>query len=366
MEFFRRAVLLSAAVLLGVACSKSEEEPYIEKETRSFEAWMSKYINTDPDNPVAAKLTYGGYIQWLSSNDTIPEERPGWGDYVEINYRGMLLSDWDHTLEKGSMFVTRYREDAERMGTYTYYTHYAPQLVVNSRTNYLMGGMQDALQLMKVGDVVRLYLPYLQSETSSTILTMTSGSGYDGETSNPSLQPVIVEMELVSVIDNPQTLEENYVIEYADTAWGKTLADTVRQYVFINVDESTKTEYVATADSTVNLYYVARLAYDNFLIETNIDSVALDSHRTAASTISFKASTSSDSDSGSSVTAMTVQALKEIFNTEEITYGCTFDMITTSLFGFGSTGQTGSSSATEVQAYQPLIYRVYIGEYEED
>ncbi|MCC8018619.1 MAG: hypothetical protein LIO85_02440 [Rikenellaceae bacterium] len=364
MRYLKLAALLFVAGFTAVSCGERESVSYTETELESFEAWMAKYINTDPADKVATELPYGGYIQWLHTDNTVAEIRPEWGDYVEINYRGMLLSDWDHELERGSIFMTRWEEDAERLGTFNYYCHYVPQLIIHNLNNYIMPSMQQALQLMKQGDVVRLYLPSDQSSVVSGLTFDTSSNsntGYGGNTTQPTLVPVIVEMELVRVVEQPQTDEERFVIEYAATEWGQTVADSVRQYIFMNIEEETSTD-IAGPDSSLTVYYAARLAYDGFLLGTNIDSIAEKNNRTASTYVSYTPSSGSDN----SDTYLAVQALSEIFETGEVTYGSWVEFITTSMFAFGSTGQDPASTTTEILPYQPLIYTIYIDKYGDD
>ncbi len=364
MKYLKLAALLLVVGFTAVSCGESESVSYTDTELKSFEAWMAKYINTDPTNKVATELVNGGYIQWLHRDNSAPEVRPEWGDYVEINYRGMLLSDWDHELEKGSIFMTRWEEDAERLGTFNYYCHYVPQLIIHNLNNYIMPGMQEALQMMKVGDVVRLYLPSGQASVVDGLTFDTSSNsstGYGGNTTQPSLVPVIIEMELAGVVEQPQTMEERFVIDYAATEWGQTVADSVRQYIFVNIEEETSTD-IAGPDSSLTVYYAARLAYDGFLLGTNIDSIAERNNRTASTYVSYTPSSGTDN----SDKYLAVQALSEIFETGDITYGSWVEFITTSMFAFGSAGQSPTSTATEILPYQPLVYTIYIDKYGDD
>ncbi|MCD8071922.1 MAG: hypothetical protein LUE10_01850 [Alistipes sp.] len=374
MEFFRRALPVIMAAVFAVSCAKSEDVPYSELELKSFEKWMELNINTGGVT-VAEKYASGLYIQWLQ-HAPAGAQAPFWGDYVQIEYRGLLISDFDPSTGNATMFMTRLEEDAKKLGTFTYYTHYVPQLIIYNRNNKLMSGMQRALEDMKVGDKVRIFMTSTYATATSALTTT---YGYEGNTSVPSGIPVIVEMELKGIVEQPQSDEENFVNDFARGQWGQNLRDTVREYIYVDMLERPTDADTVKSDSTGYLHYAAYFAYDLqvdpsydylhdpdrrlFLIETNIDSIARKYFRnvSSSSSISYKPSSPP-----TSPPAVAVDAINQIFENENIRYGSRFQFITTSSYAFGSSGQSPASETTEVLPYQPIFYYIQVEEYDYD
>ncbi|MCD7970652.1 MAG: hypothetical protein LUF87_09895 [Alistipes sp.] len=361
MEFIKRAwpAIIAALALFTLSCAHEETEEYEDKELRSFERWMQMYV------PDAVKLDNGMYYEWITR---APDgaEAPLWGDYVEIDYRGKLLSDYVPETGKASIFMTRYEEDAKLLGTFTYYTRYVPQMIIYSRNNYLMEGMQEALELMKVGDNIRLFLPSSQAATTA-MLTM--DYGYGGNATMPASVPVIVELELTGIIEQPQTREEKFVNEFAAREWNQSLKDTIREYIYVNMIDFPISADTVKTDSTATIYYAAFFGFDyedpdtRFLIETNIESVAKEYFRDVSTSSAVSYTPSSPP---SSPDAAALEVLTQVFETETIPYGSKFEIMTTSSYAYGASGQAAASGVTEVQGYQPIYFYVEVEDYVED
>ncbi|MCC8036192.1 MAG: FKBP-type peptidyl-prolyl cis-trans isomerase [Rikenellaceae bacterium] len=372
MELFRRALPVILAAVIAVSCSKSEDVPYSELELKSFEKWMELNINTG-GVAVAEKFADGLYVEWLQQAPA-GAQAPSWGDYVQIEYRGLLISDYDPSTGNATMFMTRLEDDARKLGTFTYYTHYVPQLVIYNRNNNLMSGMQSALEKMKVGDKVRIFMT---SSYASPTSVLTTTYGYEGNTSVPSGVPVIVELELKGIVEQPQTDEENFVNDFASRQWGQSLRDTVREYIYVNMLDRPVDADTVKSDSTGYLHYAAFFAYDLqvdpaydylydphrrlFLIESNIDSIARKYFRTVStsSSVSYKPSSPPESPA-----AMALDAVTQIFENENIRYGSRFEFITTSSYAYGSGGQSPASQTTEVLPYQPVYFYIQVEDYD--
>lgn len=355
-----------ATLFLTYSCTDSNDENEEEKYKVAFDTWMELNINKNGVTK-AMKQDNGMYIEWLERGPA-GAPAPITGDWLMINYRGMNLSNYDADSETGDIFMTRYREDARRFvvnerATDTAYTHFVPHYIQNSRYNGMMPGQQAALKMMKKGDRVRLYLPYELAYGGSSL---TRNNGYGGQFSQGS-GPVIVEMELVDIIDDPQDREEKIVRDYAVGKWGMTENDTIKHNLYLQVTDHIAGSDTVRTDSTISIYFTGRFAEDDFVFETNIDTIATpirripfysDSRYTsyASNFILFRASYNTVD-----------EAFTEAVESGLITYGCRFRMVFTSEYGNGNTeGISYSEPYTEVQMYTPLVYEVYVEPYKED
>lgn len=369
--FFRTSIIFISALITAVSCADSDnvKEEFLAE--RSFNQWMESNINTNGATR-AVKQPNGMYIEWLNEAPST-NIKPTTGDWLMINYKGMALKGFtydpnDPVNAKGNIFMTRSIEDARRFAKYasdTSYTHYVPQYVVYSNTNYLMSGQQAALNQMRKGDKVRLYLPY---ELAYDGFSLTASNGYGGQIQQPS-SPVIVEMELTDVIEDPVAREEKIVKDYAMNRWGLAESDTIRRNLYLEVTDHIIGSDTLTADSVATLYFTGKFAEDDFIFQTNVDTVAKKAKRISFQNDSRYSSYTSYFSTFKGTHGYMDDAFSEAMKSGKITYGCSFRMVFTSDYGDGNSYigfSTRGEPYTVIQSHTPLVYEVYVAPKEED
>lgn len=293
--FFAAAVVIAAA-----ACADREDLDTAALENKSFKAWVQKYL-TDKGVEVALQDN-GMYVEFLNEvtagNALAPADTIVW---VRINYTATTLFN--------DVFVTRSESEALKQGSYTLYTYYAPDYIFCGEENQSMiPGQYFALRAqdlkkpdgsttkLREGSKVRLYMP---SSLAFGSAGYSDDQGYGGQYSLSGTIPIIEELEIVEVVKNPITREENLVHRLAQDEWGLSEErDTVVTCLYIDSvsfkdtpDYSKYTdfkpnfdkfqpEYALTADSTAKIWFVARfLDDDRFIFDTNIEPIYNDFHK---------------------------------------------------------------------------------------
>ena len=189
-----------------------------------------------------------------------------------INYTG-------RTMASGDVVVTRDPEIAKYQGTFNYYTHYTPDYVpftpynsiyYGSDLNLIVGNYL-ALGHMKEGDIWRVYIP-------SDLAYGSSGysyeySGFGGQNALGANIPVVMDLELVRVVKDPEKYEASLVQNYAVGQLNMNLTDTVRTNLYLKPISFGKDTATIKKDSTVSVYFVGRFL-DGFVFDTNIEDTA--------------------------------------------------------------------------------------------
>lgn len=375
-EIFAYAVAVIA--MLATSCAKQEEDPIEDQRERSFEAWVEK------NAPNAQKIDGGVYIEKLysstqagaltpSGNSNSSSDNTGESEWVMINYTGREMTT-------GNVFVTRDPEIAKHQGTFTYYTHYTSDYVPYTPYNSLyyssnlnlIPGNYLALGQMKEGDIYRVYIPSSLAYGSSGYSYVSSG--FDGQNALGANLPVIMDLELVKVIKDPSKYEASLVQNYAVSQMGLNLSDTVRTNLYRkHISYGKETRDTVKDGETVSVYYVGRFM-DGFVFDTNIEDTAKkhnlaqyydDTHYEA---LSVEIGASEDTDDGTTSENAVVVGMDAALAT--MLYGESSQIIFTSTYGYGSSGQfpTYSSSSTTtstvassiIPPYTPLIFDVMV------
>lgn len=261
MRGIRKRYLTIAAtlglIMMGWSCAEQSPSISTGLSRASFEAWIAKYAPAAYANPY--RDIYIEYIERGPENATRPVVGYSW---LSLNYTGKLFD--------GSVFVTRVDSISRRIGTYAATTHFCNDFISYTTTSTkLCEGLRQALECLRVGDSVRLYIPYDKAYSSS----MNVNSGYNGESGVSYLSlPIIFELRLQASITEPFVWERDSTLRYAQLNWGNDFSnDTVGMYrhmVKYNPDGNEITE-----DSSVYVYY-EEYFMDGFLASTNIDTVA--------------------------------------------------------------------------------------------
>lgn len=270
----RNAVIAAIfATLLATGCAEPTSVEYATLEDESLRAWMDENYAGWESNPDIKRTEDGVYIIWMERSalpapaDTIVKE----GNWVRIDYTGKKLD--------GNIFYTRNAEVAKIQGTYSRRTHYADDFVyLYSENTSLPKGMLDALTNMKVGDKTRVIMPSGMYRGSSGYSD--TNVGYNGQWGVDGNIPVIIDsLTIREVSEDPITLENKLVNEYASSRWNLNEADTLSKglYLQLMTPFPLKRDSVIKAgstDSLLNCYYKGYFL-DGFVFDSNIDSVQM-------------------------------------------------------------------------------------------
>lgn len=278
MNFFRQisstcCLAVVALVAMAVGCAKPGSGDYAELEDQSLRAWMDKNYPGWENNPDVMRTDDGVYILWMERStlpapaDTIVKE----GNWVRIDYTGKRLN--------GDIFYTRNAEVAKVQGTFSRRTHYVDDFVyLYSDNSLLPTGTFQALTNMKVGDMTRVIMPSGMYKGSSGYSE--TNVGYNGQWGVDGNVPVIIDsLTIREVSEDPITLENRQVNNYAAERWNLTEADTVSKglYVQLMTPFPFKRDSVIKAESTDSLLtcYYKGYFLDGFVFDSNIDSVQM-------------------------------------------------------------------------------------------
>lgn len=363
--FFRVTAAVIATILLTSSCTKSDKkETFEEKAEQAFNKWME--LNVNKNGVIKAeKQENGMYVEWLKH---APEGAPApqTGDWLMLNYRGMNFTGYNPETGKGDIFTTRHIEDARlfvQEASDTAYTHYVPQYMLYSNSSGMMYGQYAALKLMKKGDKVRLYLPEALASGGSEL---TTDNGYGGQMSQ-STTPIVFEMELADIVEDPITREQRIVRDIAVKEWQMLENDTVRANLYCQILDYVEGSDTVGKDSVLTLHLAGKFAEDNFVFETNIDSIANRFRRTPFLEDTRYESYYVNFTHFRAAYDFLDDAFKEVIEAGLITYGCRFRMVFTSEYGDGNAEKISYVEPyTVVQKYTPLIYEVYVEPYKDE
>lgn len=223
------AFVVLAVAFAAISCVKEKFVSDEERERVSLEAWIK--IN-EPDLLENYQENGGYYVEIIDRADG--EEAPT----TENNFGSQPIMDQDTCWVylnmtgrdiNGAVCLTRDYKLAQMCGTFSYSTHYTPYVCYAGSVNMglVEGSYLSMRNELKVGDgtyklrkgsKVRLYLP-------SSIAYGKSGSmaegGYEGQYALDASRPLIMDMEVMSVIKNPSELELEMLRHYvgADESW---------------------------------------------------------------------------------------------------------------------------------------------------
>ncbi len=330
--------LFVSAIVSGLvfSCARRDEQSFEEVEARALAEWINQ------NAPSAKPIGNGIYMQLLDAGESgasLIEDN----DWVKLNYTGTDLY--------GNCYISRSEDVAKVQGTYSVYTHYAPDYQTMSMAySTLVLGQYHALKLMKKGAKAIIYVPSTQAYGS---YGYSASDGYNGQFSLAGNKPVIMTLEVVDVAKDPVKYEEGLVMGYAVDVMGMAVKDSVGKILYYQELSVLPDADGITVDSTVTLYYKGYFL-DGFVFDTNIDSVGQRVYKDNTLTyqaISYKPSTGN-----------LVQAFKTVV--PKVTYGSWTRMVFTSSFGYGASGSTSGNTA--IPGYTPLAFDFYIMPYGED
>ncbi len=344
MKFKLRALVAAVAIAVTLfSCARQELTPYSEAESMSLAQWIQ--LNA----PNAEKCDDNMYIEWIYRNPNTADSLVEVGDWVRITYTNKTLD--------GNVITTRNEEVAKIEGTYTPYTHYTSDLLyLNDPNVTMLEGQYLALQKMRRGDIVRLYLT---SAYAYNTVGFSNDVGYGGQKALNAQIPIIVDsLTLVGFEADPITTEQNAVKEYALDKWGLQPKDTIKSHFYMELLPPfpiQRDSLMSTPDSTVQIYYTGRFL-DGFVFDSNVDSVQQRLYGRIVNKGPLKLTISSDTTN--MIEAWTI-ALKRSC------YGDHFRMVFASAYGYGIEGAEASSnqnstSSSNLSYYDYINYMYYM------
>lgn len=329
MKYTLHKLVVLAVAILVCACAEPSVGDYSELEQESLDAWMNQnYPNWKTDADFEYIKETGLYIQFLERStlvapaDTLAEVN----DWVRIDYTGRTLDD--------NVYYTRNEETAKIEGTYTTRTHYTPNFLFIAEKNSTMPqGMYDALLKMKIGDVVRLFMPSTMFYGGSGL---SSGNvGYNGQSSVGGNVPVIVDsLKIIEFETNPIDAENRAVRNFATNKWGMQESDTLKQglYKQLCLPFPFERDSIVKNDTIASVYYKGYFL-DGFVFDTNIDSIQMDLWGEVTNKGPMKINLEKESKSYTSVIAAWQEALLDACMGDKIR------IVFTSAYGYGIQGK---------------------------
>lgn len=363
-NFLRLALLVTTAAMV-ISCADKDEMSFREKEQISLDAWIAEHVG-DKAVRIEDEEYTGMYIVYPDERE--PDIVPKSGEWMLINYKGYDLD--------GNVFMTRDSVDAYREGTLTSITRYRP-LYLQFSTHYknLPDGVHYIFDkgLIRKNEKVTLYLP---SKLTEGFGMMQYLNGYGGSRSFPSGQLMKLEVELVDIIGvAPMEYEENLVRKYvSQEGWNLSARDTIAKnlYIHITYNVPEKDRVKIEEEDDIELTYEGYFL-DGYLLDTNIGELAIDLLGQELGEIDPEgriniqrdttAYTNPQKGKRSEFETSWIDAFKRVFESDTLSYDCSFKMAFTSDYGYQVQGniKSGSTSTyTEIQSYTPLVFKVRI------
>ncbi len=244
-RFFYFSILAFSTTI--ISCDRLEENLSAD-EMAKLEAWLQVHN-------VQAELKPSGmyFIEKQAGTGLTPAV----GDYVIYSYV-------EKTLE-GNVFRSCIQDTAQLWDFYAVTTHYVPSFILNETplTNKFPKGLVEGFGYMKEGGKARLILPSKLAYGKSGLSKVTS------YVSISSYTTIIVDVELIKVVKDPEVYEQGLIKEYIDLNYPglKATADSI---YFINLKTGTGSS--VADDSTVYVKYTGSYL-DGFVFDSNVDSV---------------------------------------------------------------------------------------------
>lgn len=255
--------LMAAAAFAAFSCAESTKENYDEIEDRALDIWIKS--NAPDAKPLEDTGIYYEVIESEPQTGKIDVR----GKWVDVSYIMRDLS--------GDIVYTRNAETATLLGTYSAYAHYVPDrlyIAGKQESSNLPIGLYRAVTTMPQGETWRVYVP---SRLAFGSRGFAVSNGYGGQKSLESDVPVIIDsLRITDIIANPQQhgreAIEKLVTAAPPEGWGKTLHDTIRKGLYLEVYNRTEKTDTIPLNHSANIYYKVRYL-DGKLLYSNVDSV---------------------------------------------------------------------------------------------
>ena len=235
MKLISRLLYLPVAGMLMLgSCAKNESESYDKFEDQALAAWIKQNHEELEHNLQSEGGYYVDIIEAGDADASVIRDQDCW---VRFDFSGRDLS--------GNIVLTRRAAEAKLVNTFTRYTHYVPfyRYCGATNTSLLEGSylaMRNVLHLgteyaeqrgldpefkLRVGSKIRLYMPSRIVGSSG----VEGDGGYEGQYSLSSKRPFIVEMEILSMVENPLEFEGSEVDSFCQANGGLWLYTEARR-----------------------------------------------------------------------------------------------------------------------------------------
>ena len=238
LNFLYRFFPVLVISLLAAGCQDDNSEELKENERRALEEYLIE--NNITVLPTASGLYY---IPGEEGDGITPEDR----DFVELHFMGTLVD--------GNIFGTTNDSIARAWDIYDQDVIYGP---VRFKVESLLPGLREGLALMKEGGTATLILPSdiaLGSNSSNRI---------------PSYSTLIYELELVTVIEDPDAHETMLIQAFLDSHNVDRAASTDSIYF---IEEVAGEGDLISNGNIVSVYYKAYYL-DGRVFDSNLDEEA--------------------------------------------------------------------------------------------
>ena len=203
MKIVLKALFAVATTVIALSCAKQEDTPYNPIEQQALEKWLA--VNA----PDAVRLGETDiYYEVTGREDAggVTKLKPA--EWAIMQYTIKDLS--------GNTVVTRSKTEAKKLGTYTPYAHYVPNMIYIASTegqNLLPKVYYHAALSIPPGETWRLYVPSSYGFGSTVVEDVV---GYGGQVTLGANKPFILDdVRILERIPDPETREVAILDKYA-------------------------------------------------------------------------------------------------------------------------------------------------------
>lgn len=360
MNKFRIFTVIAIAAALLSSCADDEGYNTDQQLKVIFDSYMAEH------GAGAIRMPEGIYMEKLQESQKEGAMTPRKNNWVKINYTMRNMSPVLST-----EFLTRNSTVAKRLGIDKMYTHYSPEYMEYAENGEIMSGIYHALKYMKEGDIYRVYIPsYMAFQGSGSENMHPTIYGYSVPYFNVGANThVIVDLELVEVVPNPEAAEIEQVRRYATEVMGLSLSDTVMENVFKRTLYYTSNDTEDVGLETTILYRYMGTFLDGFIFDTNIADSAINKGQYIPTNSYKLAATTTTGMTG--ITIETMEPVAVIAGLDSafchMRFGEVAEVVMPSSAAYGNSGNyptddNGYAAAgTIIQPYTPLRFVIQAG-----
>ncbi|MDR2358706.1 MAG: FKBP-type peptidyl-prolyl cis-trans isomerase [Prevotellaceae bacterium] len=320
--FFSLAVIVSG-------CAKSIDENADDTEKKLLRAYVEMQARTGVQYDSTASGLYFRFPEGRKSSGAMPADT----DFLYVNYTMYDL--------KGNIAASQYNQSdvAKQLGTFSASTYYGPKLWSVGRYA-LTNGLEEALQMMREGEKIRVLVPSWLSIVSSDTRQYSTTAMFD--------------IELLRVVRDIRQFETDTLRNFSVRHYGG-IDSLKKDWYYIDLKQGDASDSVANVGDTLNVRYIGYLL-DNFVFDTNIaDSASYhkiydSANDYAALSVIYQEATDTDDASTSEGTMEVVDGFK--YALQRMKPGGEAVTFFSSDYGYSATG------SGQIPAYAPL--RFYI------
>lgn len=251
---------LLGSMLLAMSCAEEYPNPTDGAARESFDRWIK-------NNAPGAVAVGDVYIEFIDTaaratldSIVIPTLRQ---TYLQMNYTARMLN--------GTIFATRSFEVARLIGIWSEKVHYCDDYVLMlDGSTTISRGFYQGLRHLRQGDSARVYIPGNLGYTDFGL----NSSYNNGNVLEYKNFPVMMDVRLKNVVKHPEQFELKNLQAFALEHWGQEQRDTVYPGIYMRKLVYNYDGYQIGKDSNIYVNYAEYYLDSDFLIKTNIDSLA--------------------------------------------------------------------------------------------